>query len=105
MCFQKFQRGFLLKAFVYSGKGNMGIKEMEKPRFPEGGALARVICASICGTDLRTYGFGNTSIRLRLLGIRFKLLLEYLFVVCIVLDVHRTEFGTVYSQQFPPVKP
>lgn len=48
-----------MKGYVYSGKGNLGLLEMEKPQMPQGGALAKIICASVCGTDLRTYRFGN----------------------------------------------
>lgn len=58
-----------MKAYVYEGKGNSTVKEVKKPGLPQGGILASVLYASICGTDLRTYKFGNEKLELpRIIG-------------------------------------
>ena len=51
-----------MKAYVYSGKDDLRIKEVATPNRPEHGALARILYTSICGTDLRTYRFGSDHI-------------------------------------------
>ncbi len=50
-----------MKACVYEGQNQIVYKEKEKP-VPVQGAVAKVLNASICGTDLRTYRFGNTKL-------------------------------------------
>lgn len=51
-----------MKAYVYSGKDNLQINKVAKPKQPEHGALAKILYTSICGTDLRTYRFGSNHI-------------------------------------------
>lgn len=51
-----------MKAFVYEGKGKTVIREVKKPYLPQGGLIAEVLYASICGTDLRTYKYGNEKL-------------------------------------------
>jgi len=52
-----------MKAFVYHGQTNFSIDDMPIPKTGEGEALAKILCASICGTDLRTYRFGNPKLK------------------------------------------
>jgi L-iditol 2-dehydrogenase len=52
-----------MKAFVYHGEKKFSIDEIEKPVAKAGEAVAKVLCASICGTDLRTYRFGSTKLK------------------------------------------
>ena len=52
-----------MKSYVYSGKGDLRVKDVPEPAHPEKGALAKVLYASICGTDLRTYRFGSDHIK------------------------------------------
>ena len=52
-----------MKAFVYHGEKNFSVDEVEMPVAKEGEAVAKVLCASICGTDLRTYRFGSTKLK------------------------------------------
>ena len=51
-----------MKAFVYEGKGKTLIRNVKKPDLPQGGFIAEVLFASICGTDLRTYKYGNEKL-------------------------------------------
>jgi L-iditol 2-dehydrogenase len=51
-----------MKAFVYHGEKNFSIDEVPKPVAGAGEAIAKVLCASICGTDLRAYRFGSTKL-------------------------------------------
>lgn len=51
-----------MRGYVYLDKGKLGIQEVPKPGLPAKGALAKIVCASICGTDLRTYRFGSSHI-------------------------------------------
>ncbi len=52
-----------MKAFVYHGETNFSIDDVPKPKAGAGEAVAKVLCASICGTDLRTYRFGNPKLK------------------------------------------
>ena len=52
-----------MKAFVYHGERNFSIDQVEKPEAQAGEAVAKVLCASICGTDLRTYRFGSSKLK------------------------------------------
>ena len=52
-----------MKAFVYHGDKNFSIDELQMPKAGDGEALAKVLCASICGTDLRTFRFGNPKLK------------------------------------------
>lgn len=66
-----------MKGYVYLEKGNISIKNVDKPQMPAGGALAKILCASICGTDLRSYRFGSDHITPpRILGHEAVYLLE-----------------------------
>lgn len=51
-----------MKAFVYHGEKNFSIDEVPKPTAGAGEAIAKVLCASICGTDLRAFRFGSTKL-------------------------------------------
>ncbi len=52
-----------MKAFEYLGGKNFTITELPMPKAGEGEAVAKILCASICGTDLRTYRFGNEKLK------------------------------------------
>ncbi len=52
-----------MKAFVYHGDKNFSIDELPKPKAGAGEAVAKILCASICGTDLRTFRFGNAKLK------------------------------------------
>ena len=52
-----------MKAFVYFGGKEFAITELPMPKASEGEAVARILCASICGTDLRTYRFGSEKLK------------------------------------------
>lgn len=51
-----------MKAFVYYGGKDFAITELPIPKAGPGEAIARILCASICGTDLRTYRFGSEKL-------------------------------------------
>lgn len=51
-----------MKAYVYDGAGKARLCETEKPKLPAGGALTKILAASVCGTDLRLYRHGNDKI-------------------------------------------
>ena len=51
-----------MKAFVYHGDTKFSIDEVPMPKAGPGEAIAKIRCASICGTDLRTYRFGNAKL-------------------------------------------
>lgn len=51
-----------MKAFVYYGGKDFAITELPMPKAGKGEAVARILCASICGTDLRTYRFGSEKL-------------------------------------------
>ncbi len=53
-----------MKAYVYFGERKFSVDDVEKPVAGPGEAVAKVLCASICGTDLRTYRFGNKKLKL-----------------------------------------
>lgn len=52
-----------MKAFVYNGGKDFAITEVPMPKAGKGEAVARIKCASICGTDLRTYRFGSEKLK------------------------------------------
>lgn len=52
-----------MKAFVYHGDTNFSIDELPMPNAGKGEAVAKILCASICGTDLRTYRFGSAKLK------------------------------------------
>jgi L-iditol 2-dehydrogenase len=52
-----------MKAFVYNGGKDFALTEMPMPKAGRGEAVARILCASICGTDLRTYRFGSEKLK------------------------------------------
>ena len=52
-----------MKAFVYNGGKDFSVTEVPMPKAGRGEAVARIRCASICGTDLRTYRFGNEKLK------------------------------------------
>ena len=52
-----------MKAFNYHGEKNFSIDEVAMPTAEQGEAVAKILCASICGTDLRTYRFGSDNLK------------------------------------------
>jgi len=52
-----------MKAFVYNGDKNFAVTDVPVPKAGPGEAVAKILCASICGTDLRTYRFGNAKLK------------------------------------------
>lgn len=50
-------------AYVYSGVGDLALKEVAEPKAKKDSAVIRVEASSICGTDLRTYRFGSSRIK------------------------------------------
>jgi L-iditol 2-dehydrogenase len=52
-----------MKAFIYNGGKDFSVTEVPMPKAGKGEAVARIRCASICGTDLRTYRFGNQKLK------------------------------------------
>jgi len=52
-----------MKAFVYEGGTNFAVTELPMPQAGEGEAVAKILCSSICGTDLRTYRFGSEKLK------------------------------------------
>lgn len=52
-----------MKAFVYHGDTDYKLEEVPTPTAGKGEAVAKIRCASICGTDLRTYRFGNIKLK------------------------------------------
>lgn len=58
-----------MRACVYEGKGNIAVKDVNKPKSPKGGVIAKILCASICGTDLRTFRYGSEKLTVpRIIG-------------------------------------
>lgn len=51
-----------MKAAIYEGIEKISIKDISTPKTPEGGMLVKVIGCSVCGSDVRTYFFGNSMI-------------------------------------------
>ena len=51
-----------MKAFRYHGETNFSFDEVPMPKAGKGEAVAKVLRASICGTDLRTYRFGSKKL-------------------------------------------
>ena len=52
-----------MKAFVYNGGKDFALTDVSMPKAGKGEAVARILCASICGTDLRTYRFGSEKLK------------------------------------------
>ncbi len=52
-----------MKAAVFSGPGQMEIKEVPTPRAEKGEIVIRVKACAICGTDLRTFRFGHKKVK------------------------------------------
>ena len=52
-----------MKAYVYHGGNDFSVDELPMPKAGAGEAVAKILCASICGTDLRTYRSGNPKLK------------------------------------------
>lgn len=52
-----------MKAFVYNGGTDFAVTEVPLPKAGKGEAVARILCSSICGTDLRTFRFGSEKLK------------------------------------------
>lgn len=50
-------------AYVYSGVGDLALKEIPEPKAKDNSAVIKVNATSICGTDLRAYRFGSSRIK------------------------------------------
>jgi L-iditol 2-dehydrogenase len=58
-----------MKAFVYRGDRDLQVTEVPYPRLQNDNAIVKIIASSICGTDLRTYRFGDDKITVpRIIG-------------------------------------
>lgn len=57
-----------MKACYFYGKESVRVEEAPKPSLPQGGAVVKVLTASICGTDLRSYRFGNPKLEGSVIG-------------------------------------
>lgn len=51
-----------MKACIYHGIEQLAVEERERPVLPQGGAVAKILRASVCGTDLRAYRSGSDKI-------------------------------------------
>jgi L-iditol 2-dehydrogenase len=51
-----------VKAYVYSGKGRLAVKEVQEPRLSDDNAVIEVLTASVCGTDVRIHEHGSDKI-------------------------------------------
>jgi len=51
-----------MHAYVYTAPRTLRIMQVPRPTAREDGAVLRVSVASICGTDIRTFRFGNDSL-------------------------------------------
>ncbi|MFZ8073820.1 zinc-binding dehydrogenase [Fusobacterium watanabei] len=51
-----------MKAAVYEDIEKISIKDIAIPKTPEGGMLVKILGCSVCGSDVRTYFFGNSMI-------------------------------------------
>ena len=51
-----------MKAFVYHGETSFSMDEVAAPTAGKGEAVAKILAASICGTDLRTFRFGSAKL-------------------------------------------
>ncbi len=52
----------MMKAAVFLGPGKIEIREVEKPIANKGEVVIKVEACAICGTDVRTYAFGNKKV-------------------------------------------
>lgn len=52
-----------MKAYVYHGETSFSFDEVDMPIAGKGEAVAKILAASICGTDLRTYRFGSAKLK------------------------------------------
>ena len=50
-------------AYVYGKQNNLALLEKEPPTPTDESVVIKVVATSICGTDLRTYRFGNPKIK------------------------------------------
>ena len=53
-----------MQAFVYEGGKNFSLKDVPVPEAKAGEIVAKVLCASICGTDLRTFRNGSDKLHI-----------------------------------------
>ncbi len=51
-----------MKAYTYASDKKLAVIESTMPRVHEDTVVVKVLCAAICGTDLRTYRFGSERI-------------------------------------------
>ena len=52
-----------MKAFRYHGEKNFSLDEVDIPKAGPGEVVAKVLAASVCGTDLRTFRNGNAKLQ------------------------------------------
>ena len=52
-----------MKALVYEGVGKLNVREVPKPEIDDDSVLVKVIACAICGTDVKAYTIGISSIK------------------------------------------
>ncbi|MFW6138042.1 MAG: alcohol dehydrogenase catalytic domain-containing protein [Spirochaetota bacterium] len=52
-----------MKALVYEGVNNIVLKEMDEPRLTKNNLIVNVSACAICGTDIKAYTYGISSIK------------------------------------------
>lgn len=52
-----------MKAVVFHAPLDVRLEEVRKPQCPSGGVLVEVEACGVCGTDLKTYRYGNPRIK------------------------------------------
>jgi L-iditol 2-dehydrogenase len=51
-----------MKAYVYGGKGELGVKDIPEPSLTDENAVIKVLAASVCGTDVRIHEHGSDKV-------------------------------------------
>lgn len=51
-----------MRAAIYQGIEKIAIEENPIPKTPQGGILLKILGCAVCGSDVRTYFFGNSLI-------------------------------------------
>ena len=52
-----------MKAAVYLGTDHIEVREMPVPEIDDDGALVKVHACAVCGSDLRTFHYGNKRVK------------------------------------------
>jgi len=54
-----------MKAAVYHGKEQLIVQDVPEPSLNEGEVLVEIDACSVCGTDMRTYKFGEKKLEMK----------------------------------------